>query len=145
MRRANLFEPGGDLGRKRRRSARRKIDMDRQQFGRRRDGPLLRVNHATEVMQSLLVEAEQLRGDPEPLAEAQFALVVDMRLESEHRAIGRRHVVGANADEVIQPVGPVIEGEHVIGHIHVVVEVDPGGLNIAFVGRERRIDGHGAG
>ena len=86
---------------------------------------------AVEVLEKVkpfAVEAQELPAHGEVLPQAQLLEIANVHLRGEKGGLGRLDVLGAEAQLVIGKVHGPIEGYVVIGHVHVPVVVDPGGL-----------------
>jgi hypothetical protein len=86
------------------------------------------------------VVIEQPRREPQRIARADFALVRDVRLETECRHASRPAMRLVEADEAEELVGREVEDHQVIAHVHVAVVIDPLRADDVTVAIERRLD-----
>ena len=121
------------------------IDMERHQLGGRGQIALVRMVHAVEKVDPLLVETQKLGREAQGIAQLDLAVVGDVSLDGEGGAVGARAISGVEADMVEERVGGVVEGEDVIGHVHVAVVIDPRLANGFGVQGKGLYVSHGAG
>ena len=114
------------------------IDVQHHHLAGCNGEPLLAVKHRMEKMHELAVPIDDLARDPYRLPFAQFALVVDMRLQHEEHPELAFGVCRGKPQLLEQHVGRLVECDHVVGHVHMSVSVDPFGNHarpIPFEGR----------
>ena len=99
--------------------------MDGQQFRGCRQIPLFRVVEAMEVVQAALVVVEKLGRAEHLVAVEEFGEIDRVRLYRECRTIGRLAVGSIKAEGVVEGVRRVIEDQHIIGEIQVVIVIAP--------------------
>ena len=77
-------------------------------------------------MYPLLVGIEQLEADLKLLSFQQFGKVMDVILHNVGTMVSLGHIARADAEILLQDhVERLVEGEAVVGHIHVTVVIDP--------------------
>src|SRR5262249_6439482 len=82
-----------------------------------------------EIVHSLGVKVEQLKGDADRVARVELAQVAHVHLGGEAGMAPVLHIVGAAANELERLVDRTVEQDVVVGHVEVAVVVDPCGLD----------------
>src|SRR3546814_19311151 len=87
--------------------------------------------HMAEDVNAFGVPVEQLVSDANRLAFLQFVEIADMNFGGEGRAFAQLRIVPADAEISECLVQRLVKKQMVICHIHMAIEIDPYGLNLA--------------
>ena len=139
-----LVDAGVEPVRPRHDAAAAKVHVQVHQLLGGRGLAVVEPDHCVREVHPFRIRREHLRDDAHPVAHQQFLPVQHVRLRGEGAAIRLRLVAAVHAERFVDRVGRVVEHQHVVGEVHVVVGIDPGGQNFALVAVERRRERHAA-
>jgi len=102
-------------------------------FGSCRQKALLRMVNPLELVNSFFIVAQQLRRHDKGIIFVQLLLVDDMAFNGKSRSAGSTDVFVRNAVLSPQGIDALIERQQVVSNVHVAVNIDPLGQNLAFI------------